>query len=76
MTVYAITDTKKGEQGLRLLIFKNQTTRKKCTPETLLNAGVWYISQYRWCVYGKLTPQLQSQSHSYDSLHRYSVSVI
>jgi len=22
MTVYAITDTKKGEQGLRLLIFK------------------------------------------------------
>ena len=45
MTVYAITDTKKGEQGLRLLIFK--LPEKKCTPETLLNAGVWYISQYR-----------------------------
>ena len=26
MTVYAITDTKKEEQGLRLLIFKVQTT--------------------------------------------------
>jgi len=29
MTVYAITDTKKGEQGLRLLIFKLPTKRNK-----------------------------------------------
>jgi len=28
MTVYAITDTKKGEQGLRLLIFKLPPCRK------------------------------------------------
>jgi len=28
MTVYAITDTKKGEQGLRLLIFKVYPTSK------------------------------------------------
>ena len=27
MTVYAITDTKNGEQGLRLLIFKLPTLR-------------------------------------------------
>ena len=32
MTVYAITDTKKGEQGLRLLIFKLGPER----PEQLL----------------------------------------
>jgi len=29
MTVYAITDTKKGEQGLRLLIFKLGPERPK-----------------------------------------------
>jgi len=35
MTVYAITDTKKGEQGLRLLIFKlgpEQPERLLVTP--------------------------------------------
>jgi len=31
MTVYAITDTKKGEQGLRLLIFKLPTSRVDTT---------------------------------------------
>jgi len=35
MTVYAITDTKKGEQGLRLLIFKlPMTTTKTATATT------------------------------------------
>jgi len=29
MTVYAITDTKKGEQGLRLLIFRLGPERPK-----------------------------------------------
>ena len=34
MTVYAITDTKKGEQGLRLLIFK---LPKFCLLEYFIN---------------------------------------
>jgi len=32
MTVYAITDTKKGEQGLRLLIFKLGPEQLLVTP--------------------------------------------
>jgi len=31
MTVYAITDTKNGEQGLRLLIFKLPEFRGNCS---------------------------------------------
>ena len=34
MTVYAITDTKKGEQGLRLLIFKLGPEQLLVTPST------------------------------------------
>jgi len=35
MTVYAITDIKKGEQGLRLLIFKFGPERLLVTPACL-----------------------------------------
>ena len=39
MTVYAITDTKKGEQGLRLLIFKLPQSYKHSRPKTIRRHG-------------------------------------
>ena len=43
MTVYAITDTKKGEQGLRLLIFK--------LPHQMSRVGVVHQRSYRLSVH-------------------------
>ena len=45
MTVYAITDTKKGEQGLRLLIFKLGPEQLLVTPvdgvKSALTPALW-----------------------------------
>ena len=50
MTVYAITDTKKGEQGLRLLIFK-------LGPEQLLVTPSWNDSFIGTKVLGTFAPE-------------------
>ena len=41
MTVYAITDTKKGEQGLRLLIFKLGPEQPERPEQLLVTPEMW-----------------------------------
>jgi len=43
MTVYAITDTKKGEQRLRLLIFKLSHISNLCLVDVLLHCSPDFV---------------------------------
>ena len=50
MTVYAITDTKKGEQGLRLLIFKLPRARFTAhSPAVLTGLNDVFVYFYSRC---------------------------
>jgi len=51
MTVYAITDTKKGEQGLRLLIFKLGPEQPERPEQLLVTPVVITLSE---CDYSPL----------------------
>ena len=46
MMVYAITDTKKGEQGLRLLIFKLGPEQPERPEQLLVTPRVWPVLCY------------------------------